>query len=198
MHFHFAGLGGAGNAGNDSTRRHRISRNAYGRVHSSRLLTLQQMVSANGGASPDVLKLDCEGCEWEALAQIAREVPSLLSQTRMLFLEAHVSRSLVPPTVTMETFVTVWEYLMLDLGFRMWYLRDNPGYKFDKAVVPFLNGTASGLKRSQCCYEMAFVRGVPGRMRNVTGIRRAGLRQRRAPPPVLARVRGGGGADNIG
>ena len=146
VHFHFAGLGGL----SPIRRAASNTENAYGTVDATRYLTLQQMVStkggmvlaedaakhypntnrepnsqvnSNGGKLPSVVKIDCEGCEWEALAQMASESPEVLSKVRLLFLEVHVARTLVPPTVTAEAVTSAWEFLVLDLGFRLWYVR---------------------------------------------------------------------------
>ena len=93
VHFHYAGLGGG-----RSTRHNTAS--TYGNVNSRSLLTLQEMVHMNGGARPTVLKIDCEGCEWLALAQMATETPNVLAQTKLLFLELHVATALAPSGVS--------------------------------------------------------------------------------------------------
>jgi FkbM family methyltransferase len=147
--FHYFGLGGS-----RSTLQNTAS--TYGKVSRLSLLTLQQMVDMNGGSLPTVIKIDCEGCEWHALAQMATETPSVLARTTLLFLEVHVATALVPSSVSEEVMRTAWEYLIVKLGFRLWYTRDNPGYWHQREVVPFLN--TSGLIRRQCCYELAFVR----------------------------------------
>lgn len=150
--FHFAGLGGSLSTLHSTA-------STYGNVNRLSLLTLQRMVDINGGSPPTVLKIDCEGCEWHALAQMATETPDVLAHTTLLFLEVHVATALVPPSVSEDVMRIAWEYLIVKLGFRLWYARDNPGYWHQRDVVPFLN--ASGLRRRQCCYELAFVRSLP-------------------------------------
>ena len=52
-------------------------------------------------------------------------------------------------------FVAVFDYFVRDLGFRLWYVRNNMGRKKDRQLVPFLDGQ---LNPGQCCYEIALVR----------------------------------------
>ena len=37
-----------------------------------------------------ILKMDCEGCEWDILSDLGRNQKSFLERTRMVFLEFHV------------------------------------------------------------------------------------------------------------
>ena len=55
----------------------------------------------------------------------------------------------------MSRFVAVFDYFVRDLGFRLWYVRNNMGRKKDRQLVPFLDGQ---LNPGQCCYEIALVR----------------------------------------
>ena len=48
-----------------------------------------------------MLSIDCEGCEWSAFEQMARDPRALkiLSGVELLLLDAHFSPSMVPPTL---------------------------------------------------------------------------------------------------
>ena len=181
LHFHFGGLrGGSGGAGKDAARavgesangtssQGNNTRNTYGEVDFSSLQTLDQLLrvaagseAADDGSAPavDILKIDCEGCEWAALEHVAKVVPTLLARTRLVLLELHVATSMVRPTPT--NFVGLFDLLLVRLGFRLFYVRNNPGRQHDRNVVPFLLGKA--LPR-QCCYEIALVRNMTLRRR---------------------------------
>ena len=69
----------------------------YGMVSQEHLTTLEQMLIANNDTHVDVLSIDCEGCEWAALSQIAVETPWVLRGTRLLQLELHVTPSMLTP-----------------------------------------------------------------------------------------------------
>ena len=156
LHFHYGGLrgelmaagGGGGGGGGDT-------RNTYGTIDSAMLHTLGELLVRDaGGAAPDILKVDCEGCEWGAFTQIASASPALMGKTRLLLLELHVSTMMVPPTP--EQFVRFFDFLMSELGFKLWYVRNNRGRMRDRRVVDFLKAV---LPPDQCCYEIALVRG---------------------------------------
>ena len=129
--FHFSGLTGGGGNGADAiaaTASRNASRggdsvNGYGTVDGSVLRTLSQLTSANpaGQRHIDVLSIDCEGCEWGALEQIAGDAPSLklMADVRLLFVEVHVSPTMVPPTL--RQFVMLFDVIVRRLGFRLWY-----------------------------------------------------------------------------
>ena len=77
-----------------------------------------------------------------------------MGKTRLLLLELHVSTMMVPPTP--EQFVRFFDFLMSELGFKLWYVRNNRGRMRDRRVVDFLKVV---LPPDQCCYEVALVRG---------------------------------------
>ena len=163
--FHFAGLGVR------TRRRRRRARLAvYGELEMNHSLSLGEMVRRQREAvgtptAPSVLKLDCEGCEWTALAAAPA---SLLERTQLLFLELHVSPTMVNEsatasaqddddgrTLTPAVFVRLFEQLVVRGGWRLWFLRDNRGFKADQRVLDFLRD--AGAEPEQCCYELALV-----------------------------------------
>mmetsp|Transcript_28644 Transcript_28644/g.65730 ORF Transcript_28644/g.65730 Transcript_28644/m.65730 type:complete len:158 (-) Transcript_28644:81-554(-) len=133
------------------------TQNWYGAVDPRALTTLDEMVKADGHSGIEVLKVDCEGCEWAAFEQMARDSPGLLARTSVVTVELHLSPSLIAPTP--EQFVALFDFLVEKLGMKLWYLRNNPGFKRDRQVVDFL--AKQGAKPDQCCYELAFYRPPP-------------------------------------
>ena len=118
------------------------------------------MVDANGGARPTAVKIDCEGCEWPSLAQMARETPHVLSEARLLFLEAHVGNRATQST-SADEFSSAWQYLTQTLGFKLWYLRENPGWPDDRMVPgrpAWLQEAGLNLTMKLSAYELAFAR----------------------------------------
>ena len=162
--FHFAGLGVR-----TRRRRHRARLAVYGALDTNRSLSLGEMVrrqrdEVGTPTAPNVLKLDCEGCEWAALADAPAR---LLERTHLLFLELHVSPTMVNAsatasvqddegrTLTPTVFVRLFEQLLVRGGWRLWFLRDNRGFKADQRVLDFLRD--AGAEPEQCCYELALV-----------------------------------------
>jgi hypothetical protein len=175
LRFHFAGLG-SGSMRNTT--------NSYGTIDASVLRSLVQMAAALPASErkPRVLSIDCEGCEWAAFEQMTRDPAAIriLRGVELLFLDGHLSPTMVPPTL--KQFVGAFELLFVRLGFRLRWLRSVNGYPADQKVVDFLG--VAGLAPGFCCYEMALVReGTAALERNVT------LRG-----PQLHHVRGRGGA----
>lgn len=169
VHFHYRGLGGetsrgvahpvgGGGSGNVTVRRTSVDRsNVYGSHSLASLRTLNELVAGNAGQPlPDVLKIDCEGCEWVALLQVARRTPSILNRTSLLLLEVHVAASMASDGITSEHASEVFKFLLDILGFRVWWMRDNPGHKRDQRIARF--GRKVGLRNGQCCYELALAR----------------------------------------
>ncbi|KAG8457841.1 hypothetical protein KFE25_005110 [Diacronema lutheri] len=163
VRYHFAGLGGT--RANSTAPHHAspaavtavtaVTRNWYGAVDPRTLTTLGAMAEADGHGAIDVLKVDCEGCEWAAFEQIARETPALLDRTSVLFLELHISPTLVAPSGVTQ-FNGIYDFLLDRQGMRLWYLRNSVGFKRDRHVVDFLE--EQGAKRDQCCLALAFYR----------------------------------------
>ncbi|EOD13153.1 hypothetical protein EMIHUDRAFT_244273 [Emiliania huxleyi CCMP1516] len=147
--FHFAGLGAG---------RSRNTINSFGAIDGTVLYTMAELVAANkaDGGWPTILSIDCEGCEWAALEQMAADPRALkiLGGVKLLFLDAHLSPTMLPPTP--RQFVVALELLFHRLGFRLRWLRSVDGFPADQKVADFLG--VAGLPAGFCCYEMVLVR----------------------------------------
>jgi len=87
VHFHFSGLG----ITNRITQSYAFSSQAYGSV-AAPLQSLELIMSRLKHRVIHVLKIDCEGCEWEALSHAFHYAPGVLSCVRMILLELHFAR----------------------------------------------------------------------------------------------------------
>ena len=87
--FHPWGLSDASGAMLTEGARERSS--IYGALDPTGLFTLSEikMKLGHDARTIHILKIDCEGCEWAALAQMASEVPSPLESVGQLFVELH-------------------------------------------------------------------------------------------------------------
>ena len=56
------------------------------------------------------------------------------------------------------SFVNLFEFLVRQLGFRLFFVRNNQGRMKDRQVAKFLRGSVTP---NQCCYELAFYRPLP-------------------------------------
>eukprot|EP00966_Prymnesium_polylepis_P219420 5076504-Prymnesium_polylepis.1 len=71
-----------------------------------------------------LLKIDCEGCEWDSLFDEATSGPSMLRDVDELYLELHLDRSATGKLDSEEEiakFATVYDLLFRRERFRTWF-----------------------------------------------------------------------------
>jgi len=167
--FHFAGVTGSAavtserdNSGRD---RHNTSGGMYGTIDTTVLKTLPEFLQMLGHSDIDVLKVDCEGCEWTAIVDA---LPlSLKGSIKQLFVEVHIADNFVVPSV--PEYHRFWTHLLRDFGFRLTYRHDNIGEN-GLSYASYANGKSGGngartpaylrevgVPDHQCCIEYAFV-----------------------------------------
>jgi len=152
VHFHFMGLGALrGKAGSLVTA-------GYGAL-GGEVLPFDAIRERLGHTTRliQLLKIDCEGCEWEAFVDAATRMPSVLEKVCTIILEIHVSRTLqMNTTADLRRMAAFWDLYVVKMGFRFWYLHANPGAAWDRTVHPIL--AQLGLDPSICCYEIGLHR----------------------------------------
>ena len=155
VHFHYMGLGAR--RGKAETWSHHV----YGTL-GGEVLPLDELVARLGHSSRPIqlLKIDCEGCEWEAFVDVATRAPAVIENVCTIILELHVSRTLqMNTTVDVKRMAAFWQLFVVKAGFRFWYMHPNPGDIRDRAVQHHLR--ALDLDPNTCCYEVGLHREVP-------------------------------------
>ena len=105
------------------------------------------------GRNLNILKLDCEGCEWNVFDQLGQSGPGVLEQVDMLLVEVHLSLRL---GVTVDRFLNFFELILERHEFRFVYLRANAGRSADRHIEDELERL--GARGGICCYSMALVK----------------------------------------
>ena len=119
------------------------------------------------GRVVDVLKVDCEGCEWAEAAHLEALAPSPLCNVRQLYLELHFSSTMGMEPSTARARLATFAALLRTHGFARYPLdRPNPlvvvGAEADQDRVPKAL-TDLGLDPVACCYVIQLVRRNPDR-----------------------------------
>ena len=149
--FHFLGLESPGEQDPPN-------RSSYGQLDRRHMANLSHLLAmaTTGRASDrvDVLKIDCEGCEWPLFRWLAARQPALLSRVRVLMVELHVTpdHGFHNTTQLVQLLTHVYDH-----GFEIYRRKLNPGFKADKKQVP-ADLVAAHFPSFPCCIELHFVR----------------------------------------
>ena len=99
-----------------------------------------------------LLKIDCEGCEWEVLTD--PDSWHAFTNVCSILLEVHFTPALqMASPRALERVAAFWRYFVLNLGFRFWHIHPNPGGPQDRQSHPAL--VELGLHPNVCCYEIS-------------------------------------------
>mmetsp|Transcript_20393 Transcript_20393/g.28327 ORF Transcript_20393/g.28327 Transcript_20393/m.28327 type:complete len:121 (+) Transcript_20393:1-363(+) len=104
------------------------------------------------------MKLDCEGCEWRALPQLAKAMPFFWASVKLLYLEVHYGE--ITPSVVSVKDSSEFVRLIRD-HFALMFHSSNMATSQDAhdrkpAIHPAL--IDAGVPGFGCCHEMALVR----------------------------------------
>jgi hypothetical protein len=138
VHFHPWGLtgdvssspkchGASNSDANERLEARRYVGGTYGNL-TGPLFSLERIVRRLGhaGRRIDVLKIDCEGCEWDAFYHLATSAAGsrVLSMVDEIYLELHLSLQLSTAN-DLSKFAAMYQLLFEREGFKLWWVHPN-------------------------------------------------------------------------
>jgi len=154
VHFHFKGLAGRNNASSNASSGSWQDKSGhnYGEVIGP-VERLDRIMKNLGHKKIDVLKIDCEGCEWESLAAVTQAAPRALGCVRMLLIELHFAKRFLRSSESMSHAAEVAHYIESN-GWRTWFAAQR-GWgpdRLDQEVAAWRD-----VGGDSCCYNVGFV-----------------------------------------
>lgn len=137
--------------------------NAMGQAQKGEFLKLPAIVERLGHTSSDltILKMDCEGCEWNGLDVLTRDMPAFFAKIRMLHLELHFVTDAAPGTSERATELETMSRVMDRLrDYRTFGYSINSDLSIERFGNPIFYDELYdvGLFAAACCYEFSMVR----------------------------------------
>ena len=148
--FHRWGIASGAKGGQAEERKYVSS--AYGETKHGRYFTLPEMITKLGhvGKTITIMKLDCEGCEWEAYKDLA----TMDVKVNQLLTELHFTAGL---RFSWEQALKVREFTKFvtsnNLG--IFHNSENKGFLHDRKVDDSF--VACGMRQGSCCRELGLV-----------------------------------------
>ena len=151
LQFEPVGLGGEAAQFNTGSKR-------YGHFDPSKS-QIRTLGAIMAGAKPtgivDVLKIDCEGCEWVAFREVERRQPNLLSRVRIIMLEVHsIQRYGLEKVAQVDRLLS---FFINTHGFRVYRSSFNKGWPGarNQIAAPLYE---AGFPRLPCCWNLHLMR----------------------------------------
>jgi len=120
----------------------------------NRVKTFKETMQKLNHDKVHVIKIDCEGCEWEMFHHIATQSPKTLSDTHVILVEMHFARHLQMNSVQALGYTaSFFWHVILNHGFRVWYVGFNDGWDASRDMYPEID--SYGFNRLHACYEVA-------------------------------------------
>jgi len=152
LHFHRWGLAGE----TKETGVHKVAGTKSGATATSQpMYTLADIMEklGHGQRRLSVFKIDCEGCEWAAMAAFPDELWSRIDQ---LSLELHYGKELMLDSQAQLKRAARVTDMLRSHGFAEWRNDWRDGYESHRQLLPELN--EAGMPSNMCCRLSGFMR----------------------------------------
>lgn len=165
VHFHYIGLGAASALNYSGTYANTRGKSKKALSEVAHLPQLLELYAP--GRHVDILKIDCEGCEWDEIAHMATSAPHALCAVSQLYMEWHLARNMGfyagtdtdadTDTLALRRLRTMQDHILGTHGFRPFQLVAVPGGFSDQGkVVGSL--ARHGIDPVACCYNVQLLR----------------------------------------